>query len=35
MGKEVKAFILLNPQNPIGCVYQEDVLMDILKVCAK
>ena len=34
-GKNVKAFVLINPQNPIGCVYEENLVMDILTVCSK
>lgn len=34
-GKNVKAFVLINPQNPIGCVYDENLILDILTVCSK
>lgn len=34
-GKNVKAFILLNPQNPLGEIYSESVVMDLLRICAK
>jgi len=34
-GKKVKAFILLNPNNPLGCNYDEATVRALLNVCAK
>ena len=35
LGKVVKIFVLMNPHNPLGCVYSEEVVMDVLRVCEK
>ncbi|XP_076064837.1 putative inactive 1-aminocyclopropane-1-carboxylate synthase-like protein 2 [Oratosquilla oratoria] len=34
-GRRVRAFILVNPQNPLGEVYPPDLLLDLLNLCAK
>ncbi|KAF2356671.1 Aminotransferase class I/classII [Trinorchestia longiramus] len=34
-GKKVGAFVLLNPQNPLGDVYPPHLVMDLLKICAQ
>ncbi|KAF2354592.1 Aminotransferase class I/classII [Trinorchestia longiramus] len=34
-GKKVGAFVLLNPQNPLGDVYPPQLVMDLLKICAQ
>uniref|UniRef100_A0A2P2I1Q6 1-aminocyclopropane-1-carboxylate synthase-like protein 1 n=1 Tax=Hirondellea gigas TaxID=1518452 RepID=A0A2P2I1Q6_9CRUS len=34
-GKRVKAFILLNPQNPLGDICSKEQIMGLLTVCAK
>jgi len=34
-GKPVKAFILLNPNNPLGCNYDEATVRGLMDVCAR
>ncbi|XP_042239117.1 1-aminocyclopropane-1-carboxylate synthase-like protein 1 [Homarus americanus] len=34
-GRRVKAFILLNPQNPLGDIYPPSLLTQLLDVCAR
>ncbi|KAK7084311.1 hypothetical protein SK128_002086 [Halocaridina rubra] len=34
-GKNVRVFILLHPQNPLGDIYSPELIMQLLHVCAK
>ena len=35
LGRNVKGFIFCNPHNPLGVVFDKNLTMDLMKVCAK
>ena len=34
-GRRVRAFILVNPQNPLGEVYTDAILSQLMDICAR
>ena len=34
-GRQVKAFIYCNPNNPLGDIYGEQTTLDLMRVCKK
>lgn len=34
-GKRPKGFVLISPHNPMGDIYSQDLIMDLLNICRK